>query len=119
MSLHHAKRLMFALVLVLFLPMSWTAQAATPQVEAGIFHTVALKTDGTVWTWGANYYGQLGTGTTTRHNAIPAQVPGLKDVAEVAGLIPSTEPRSEPPAGPSHAGQRSHEVGRSPHPGAE
>lgn len=75
---------MFALVLVLFLPMSWTAQAATPQVEAGIFHTVALKTDGTVWTWGANYYGQLGTGTTTRYNAIPAQVPGLTAVAEVA-----------------------------------
>lgn len=32
-------------------------------VAAGIRHTLAVKTDGTLWAWGANEYGQLGTAT--------------------------------------------------------
>ena len=32
--------------------------------SAGADFTVALKTDGTLWTWGGNDEGQLGTGTT-------------------------------------------------------
>ena len=35
------------------------------QVSAGDYFSVAPKTDGTVWTWGLNNYGQLGDGTTT------------------------------------------------------
>jgi alpha-tubulin suppressor-like RCC1 family protein len=33
-------------------------------VSAGGFHTVAMKTDGTLWAWGGNLSGQLGDGTT-------------------------------------------------------
>ena len=33
-------------------------------VAAGAYHTLVLKSDGTVWTTGYNGYGQLGTGTT-------------------------------------------------------
>jgi alpha-tubulin suppressor-like RCC1 family protein len=32
--------------------------------NGGTRHTVALKGDGSVWTWGRNYYGQIGDGTT-------------------------------------------------------
>ncbi len=32
-------------------------------ISAGGGHTIALKENGTVWTWGYNYYGQLGDGT--------------------------------------------------------
>ncbi|MCL5982580.1 MAG: stalk domain-containing protein, partial [Firmicutes bacterium] len=32
-------------------------------VSVGGAHTAALKADGTLWTWGLNYHGQLGDGT--------------------------------------------------------
>ncbi len=35
------------------------------QVSTGGYHTVAIKTDGTLWTWGYNLYGQLGINDTT------------------------------------------------------
>lgn len=38
------------------------------QIAAGKNHTVALKSDGTVWTWGINETGQLGDGTKTNRN---------------------------------------------------
>lgn len=40
------------------------------------YHVLAVKTDGTLWSWGRNNYGQLGQGTsdtTTTHN-YPVQV---------------------------------------------
>ena len=33
------------------------------QVACGRFHTAAVKTDGTLWTWGYNNYGQVGDNT--------------------------------------------------------
>ena len=35
-------------------------------VSAGYFWSAAVKTDGTLWTWGANNYGQLGDNTVIR-----------------------------------------------------
>jgi alpha-tubulin suppressor-like RCC1 family protein len=46
-------------------------------VACGSDHTVAVKTDGTLWAWGYNKYGQLGKGTygsTNEPNYWPAQV---------------------------------------------
>lgn len=40
------------------------AWAATPQIAAGGYHTVALRSDGTLWGWGWNGFGQLGDGST-------------------------------------------------------
>jgi alpha-tubulin suppressor-like RCC1 family protein len=34
------------------------------QVACGDQHTAAVKTDGTLWVWGYNFYGQLGNNTT-------------------------------------------------------
>ncbi|MCM1297178.1 MAG: hypothetical protein NC311_16680, partial [Muribaculaceae bacterium] len=45
-----------------------------PSVSSGSNFTVALAGDGTVWTWGANDYGQLGIGTVYGTTAAPQQV---------------------------------------------
>ena len=34
------------------------------QIAGGDSHTCALKTNGTLWCWGYNYYGQLGIGNS-------------------------------------------------------
>jgi hypothetical protein len=47
-------------------------------------HGLEVRTDGTVWAWGANGFGQLGDGTTDSRLA-PVQVPGLTGVTQVAG----------------------------------
>lgn len=39
-------------------------------------HTLALETNGVVWSWGQNTYGELGVGTTNHMNS-PAQISGL------------------------------------------
>lgn len=52
-------------------------------VSAGVFHTLALKEDGTVWTWGPNWYGQLGDGSYDKRIS-PIQVDCLVNVKEVA-----------------------------------
>jgi alpha-tubulin suppressor-like RCC1 family protein len=38
------------------------------QVSAGSIHTAAIKTDGTLWTWGAGTEGRLGTNNTSQRN---------------------------------------------------
>jgi alpha-tubulin suppressor-like RCC1 family protein len=42
-------------------------------IAAGGSHTLALKGDGSLWSWGINTWGQLGDGDTTQLNA-PVQV---------------------------------------------
>ena len=45
-------------------PVQTTSGGTTwKQVSCGIDHTMAIKTDGTLWTWGSNVYGQLGDNT--------------------------------------------------------
>ncbi|MBI1920739.1 MAG: VCBS repeat-containing protein [Geobacter sp.] len=58
-------------------------------VVGGGNHSIALKADGTVWTWGLNSQGQLGDGTTT-NSTIPVQVPGLDGVIAIAAGVEHT-----------------------------
>jgi len=37
-------------------------------VSGGCSHTIAIKTDGTLWSWGYNSYGQLGLGDTSQRS---------------------------------------------------
>src|SRR5207253_2882150 len=54
------------------------------RAACGNDHSLAVKTDGTVWAWGENLTGQLGDGTTLRRST-PVQVSGQSGVAAEAG----------------------------------
>ena len=43
------------------------------QIATGANHTIALKSNGTLWAWGKNTSGQLGDGTTQQRNS-PVQI---------------------------------------------
>lgn len=57
-------------------------------VAAGNGHSIAVKSDGTVWTWGCNISGQLGNGTFSHAPpygvSVPVQVIGLSGIVGVA-----------------------------------
>jgi len=42
-------------------------------ISSGAFHSAGLKSDGTLWTWGYNYFGQLGDSSTKQKNN-PVQI---------------------------------------------
>jgi alpha-tubulin suppressor-like RCC1 family protein len=73
------------------LPPSRIARAdyrITGAIAAGFYHGLALKSDGTVWAWGANYFGQLGDGTTVAGlHPTPTQVKDPNGTDGLSGAI--------------------------------
>jgi hypothetical protein len=64
---------------------STTAAATWKAVAAGGLHTLAIKSDGTLWAWGLNLNGQLGTGVSGgTYRASPMQIGTAKDWLAVA-----------------------------------
>ena len=53
------------------------------QVSSGIYHTLAIKTNGTLWSWGYNGVGSLGLGDTTNRSS-PVQVGALTNWLSVS-----------------------------------
>lgn len=60
----------------------WVKPVQVPQISsvisisAGGNHYLALKSDGTLWSWGSNYFGQMGDGSNTG-SLTPVQVKGF------------------------------------------
>jgi alpha-tubulin suppressor-like RCC1 family protein len=52
-------------------------------------HTVAIKTDGTLWTWGRNGYGQLGDNTTINRSTPVTTFAGGTNWKQVAASVGS------------------------------
>jgi alpha-tubulin suppressor-like RCC1 family protein len=64
------------------------------QVATDGFHTLALRSDGTVWAWGTNDHGELGDGTTaTRFNPVPLALSAVTQIA--VGSAASAAVRSD------------------------
>ena len=65
------------------------------QVSAGNAHTAAVRTNGTIWTWGENGTGRLGDNTTTNRSSPVSVVGGFTDWCQVsAGCGHSTAVRA-------------------------
>lgn len=51
-------------------------------IAGGARHSLALKSDGTVWAWGGNYAGQLGDNSTTdRYAPVRSQIDNVRSIA--------------------------------------
>ncbi len=54
-------------------------------ISAGNNHSLALKNDGTVWSWGNDSYGQLGDNASLTDQPTPVQVSGLTGITAISG----------------------------------
>ena len=71
-----------SLAVWLFSPVLPARGADVVSIWGGARGTVVLKSDGTVWTWGANFDGKLGIGeTNTVRTNVPVEVHGAGNVS--------------------------------------
>jgi alpha-tubulin suppressor-like RCC1 family protein len=70
--------------------LKWSSQAALlsapvtwAQFDGGDLHSAAVKSNGTVWTWGDNQFGELGDGSTIDHHS-PEQALNVSNMVGVA-----------------------------------
>jgi alpha-tubulin suppressor-like RCC1 family protein len=69
-----------------YLPVPVTGISGVIAASGGDYHSLALKSDGTPWSWGYNAYGQLGTGDPySRYTPVP--VSNLTSVTDMAAAI--------------------------------
>ena len=54
-------------------------------VDDGHYHSLALRSDGTVWGWGQNFLGQLAQGNDASPKAAPVQWGSISDAVAVYG----------------------------------
>ena len=54
-------------------------------VDSGDDYSIGLKSDGTLWAWGFNFYGQLGNGTDTN---TPVQIVAATNEADDSLCFP-------------------------------
>jgi alpha-tubulin suppressor-like RCC1 family protein len=76
-------------------PVQVSALSTVMAIAGGQYHSLGLKSDGTVWAWGYGAYGQLGDGTFHTTGGVdspqdagvaaPVQVRGLSGVVAIAG----------------------------------
>src|SRR5438552_11271702 len=78
-------------VLVLVLLQVVAAQAATTvtNIAAGFVHSLFIKSDGSLWAMGNDYYGELGDGSIGTTTNRPEQIVSSNVVAVAAGGLQS------------------------------
>ena len=66
-------------------PVAVAGLSGVTSIASGYGTVYALKSDGTVWAWGSNREGVLGTGSASAYSATPVQISGLHQVVAVGG----------------------------------
>jgi alpha-tubulin suppressor-like RCC1 family protein len=64
-------------------PVKVTGLSGITAIAAGLWYVLALKSDGTVWSWGYNAYGELADGTFEERNT-PRQVSTLSGIVGIS-----------------------------------
>lgn len=83
MTENSLKGLLLCFLFLLIIPLQ-AAWAANLPIAGGDMHSIALKGDMTVWTWGMNNSGQLGDGTDENRKT-SVMVPGIANANAIAG----------------------------------
>lgn len=73
-------------------------------VSAGMYHTLALKGDGSVWAWGSNEHGQVGNGSVSSTSSpvlvfMSSQIPPPVSPTPVIVTVPPATPTPAPSGG--------------------
>src|SRR5262249_7136597 len=66
-------------------PIRAAALSNISAISCGSAFNMALRSDGTVWSWGAGPSGQLGNGTNPASDYIPVQASNLTGVTAISG----------------------------------
>jgi alpha-tubulin suppressor-like RCC1 family protein len=66
-------------------PVQVAGLTGVTQIAAGHYFSLALTSDGSVWAWGDNSFGELGNGSSGSmgDTDVPVQVPGLTGVSQI------------------------------------
>lgn len=59
------------------------AETIQPDIQIGYYSILALKDDGTMWSWGNNQYGALGLGTGTGPT-VPTQISSVPAMSQIS-----------------------------------
>jgi alpha-tubulin suppressor-like RCC1 family protein len=65
-------------------PVQVSSSRSFTQVAAGYTHTVALDSTGKLWSWGHDYYGQLGNDAALANQSVPVEVFSDRSFTQVA-----------------------------------
>lgn len=67
-------------------PQKITGIGKVTMVAAGFRHSLAIDAKGRLWSWGHNYFGELGDGTVNevKNTVIPTLVPSLTNVQQIS-----------------------------------
>ena len=71
-----------ALSIMIIVPIDTYAISNLSQVVTGSGYTIALKSDGTVWSWGENGDGELGLGDDSNRST-PTQINNLSNISQI------------------------------------